>query len=256
MSRLDERLKTLLRPLDYSEAERNQLIRLMLLLANLPAPPDAQRSFPKYQEYKQKFLTRAEGEDSEALEEAFLTLYAHLHMHEGRYTPEERKQMDEAGGYWAHAGGLSPILEAAPWIRPGTVSADLGAGNGLQGMLLQILYPHRKTIQIEISSDMVELGKQLQAWLGIPTDRVEWRAGDVCDEAFDGIDFIYLYRPVRPATDKGRAFYTRLAKTLDEAPGEVVVFSIADCLRDFLPPRFEMFYTDGHLTCFRGPAAT
>ena len=78
----------------------------------------------------------------------------------------------------------------------------------------------------------------------------------MCDEAFDGIDFIYLYRPVRPATDKGRAFYTRLAKTLDEAPGEVVVFSIADCLRDFLPPRFEMFYTDGHLTCFRGPAAT
>ncbi len=135
------------------------------------------------------------------------------------------------------------------------MSADLGAGNGLQGMLLQILYPHRKTIQIEISSDMVELGKQLQAWLGIPTDRVEWRAGDVCDEAFDGIDFIYLYRPVRPATDKGRAFYTRLAKTLDEAPGEVVVFSIADCLRDFLSPRFEMFYTDGHLTCFRGPGS-
>ena len=168
MSRLDERLKTLLRPLDYSEAERNQLIRLMLLLANLPAPPDAERGFPKYQEYKQKFLTRAEGEDSEALEEAFLTLYAHLHMHEGRYTPEERKQMDEAGGYWAHAGGLSPILEAAPWIRPNTVSADLGAGNGLQGLLLQILYPHRKTIQIEISSNMVELGKQLQAWLGIP----------------------------------------------------------------------------------------
>ena len=106
MSRLDERLKTLLRPLDYSEAERNQLIRLMLLLANLQAPPDAERSFPKY------------------------------------------------------------------------------------------------------------------------------------------------------ATDKGRAFYTKLAHTLDESRTEVVVFSIADCLRDFLPPRFEMFYTDGHLTCFRGPAAT
>ena len=102
------------------------------------------------------------------MEEAFLTLYAHLHMHEARYTPDERGRMDEAGGYWAHAGGLSPILEAAPWIRPNTVSADLGAGNGLQGLLLQILYPHRKTIQIEISSNMVELGKQLQAWLGIP----------------------------------------------------------------------------------------
>ncbi len=256
MSELQHRLDQLLHTLDYPEAERGQLLRLMLLLADLPTPPDAARSFPRYDEYKQKFLTRAEGEDSEALEEAFLTLYAHLHMHEARYTPDERGRMDEAGGYWAHAGGLSPILEAAPWIRPDTVSADLGAGNGLQGMLLQILYPHRKTIQIEISSDMVELGKQLQAWLGIPTDRVEWRVKDVCDEALDGIDFIYLYRPVRPATEKGRAFYTRLAKTLDETPSEVVVFSIADCLRDFLSPRFEMLYTDGHLTCFRGPAAT
>lgn len=90
MSRLEERLENLLRPLDYLEAERSRMIQLMLLLANLPAPPDAERGFPKYQEYKRKFLACAEGEDSEALEEAFLTLYAHLHMHEARYTPDER----------------------------------------------------------------------------------------------------------------------------------------------------------------------
>ena len=255
MSELQHRLDELLHTLEYPEVEHGQLLRLMLLLADVPTPPDAARSFPRYDEFKQDFLSCAEGEDGDALEEAFLNLYAHLHMHEARYTPDERQRMDDAGGYWAHAGGLSPILKAEPWIGPDTVSADLGAGNGLQGLLLQYLYPHRKTIQVEISSGMVELGKKLQAWLGVPADRVEWRVGDVCDQTFSGIDFIYLYRPVRPSTDRGRDFYGKLAHTLSESRTEVVVFSIADCLKDFLPPSFEMFYTDGHLTCFRGPGA-
>ena len=246
-----ERIKTLLSPDDYSEEERDRLARLMLLLAELPPPPDPGGDFPEYEAYKQNFLSAAEGNDSEVLEESFLTLYTHLHMHEARYTPEERKQMDEAGGYWAHAGGLSPILKAGPWIRPDTVSADLGAGNGLQGLLFQFIYPHRKTIQIEISSRMVEIGKRLQSWLGIPAEKVEWVVGDVCDQSLDGIDFIYLYRPVRPTTEKGRIFYQDLAAQLERSSREVVIFSIADCLKDFLSPRFKIFYTDGHLTCFK-----
>ncbi len=246
-----ERIKALLGPDDYSEEERDRLARLMLLLAELPPPPDPDGDFPAYGELKQKFLSCAEGNDGEALEESFLTLYTHLHMHEARYTPEERRQMDEAGGYWAHAGGLSPILKAGPWIRPDTVSADLGAGNGLQGLLFQFLYPHRKSIQIEISSRMVEIGKRLQFWLGITAEKVEWVVGDVCDQSLDGIDFIYLYRPVRPTTEKGRIFYQDLAEQLERSLGEVVIFSIADCLKDFLSPRFKIFYTDGHLTCFK-----
>jgi hypothetical protein len=159
--------------------------------------------------------------------------------------------MDEAGGYWAHAGGLSPILKAAPWIGPDTVSADLGAGNGLQGLLFQYLYPHKRIVQIEISSRMVEIGKRLQAWLGIPNERVEWIVGDVCEQSLDGMDFIYLYRPVRPSTERGKAFYENLAERLERSRRQVVIFSIADCLEEFLSPRFEVFYNDGHLTCFR-----
>lgn len=246
-----DQIVRLLSPDDYSAEERDKLIRLMLLLAELPAPPDPDRDFPRYEEYKQVFLICAKGTDGEALEEAFLTLYAHLHMHEARYTPDERCRMDEAGGYWAHAGGLSPILKAGPWIGSDTVSADLGAGNGLQGLLLQHLYPHRKTIQIEISSRMIEIGRRLQAWLGIPDEKVEWVAGDVCDQSLEGIDFIYLYRPVRPTTEKGRAFYESLADRLERSLSRVVIFSIADCLKDFLGPEFEIFYSDGHLTCFR-----
>lgn len=248
---LEERVVRILDPRDFPGAERGRLARLMDLFAGLPAPPGLDDVFPRYEEYRERFLDCAACADGEALEEAFLTFYAHLHMHEAVYSPAERKAMDEAGGYWAHAGGLSPILKAGPWIRRDSVSADFGAGNGLQGLLLQWLDPHERTIQIEISSRMVEIGKGLHAWLGIPADRVEWISGDVCEQPFDGIDFIYLYRPVRPATARGRAFYERLAETLDRSTREVVVFSIADCLRGFVSPEVEVFYYDGHLACFR-----
>lgn len=248
---LEKRLDMQLFSLEQSGEERRLLAQLMVLLAELPPPPDHTRLFPKYIEYKEQFLECIDGRNPEALEEAFLTLYTHLHMHEAKYTLEERRRMDLAGGYWAHAGGLSPVLKAAPWISSSTVSADLGAGNGLQGLLLQYLYPHRLTIQYEISSDMVKIGRRLQEWLGIPGERVEWVIGDVCDQVFGEIDFYYIYRPVRPSTDRGRRFYENLAARLDRAGKPVVIFSIADCLEQFLSSRFEVFYTDGHLTCFR-----
>ena len=249
--RLGGRIETLISSEEYPEKERERLVRLMLLFVELAAPPDPDGDFPKYGEYKERLLTCAAGADGEALEEAFLNLYSHLHMHEATYTREERRLMDEAGGYWAHAGGVSPILKAGPWIRTDTTSADLGAGNGLQGLLLQYLYPHKKTIQIEISSRMVEIGKRLQAWLGIPKESVDWVVGDVCEQSLDGIDFIYLYRPVRTSTDRGKTFYENLAQFLERSDRQVVIFSIADCLKEFLSPRFEIFYNDGHLTCFR-----
>ena len=247
---LEERIEILVRSLEFAEEERRHLVRLMTLLAELPPPPDPGGHFSKYQDHKEKFLENIDGQDPNALEEAFLTLYAHLHMHEARYTAEEREQMDLAGGYWAHAGGLSPILKAASWISPATVSADLGAGNGLQGLLFQYLYPHQLTIQYEISSDMIGVGQGLQEWLGISEERVEWVVGDVCDQVFEDIDFYYLYRPVRPSTDRGEAFYENLAEMLDWGERPVVIFSIADCLKQFLSRRFKVFYTDGHLTCF------
>ena len=129
--------------------------------------------------------------------------------------------------------------------------ADFGAGNGLQCLLMQKLYPHRKTIQIEISSQAIVAGQQLQGWLGIEKERVEWRAMDVLDASTSGMNFIYLYRPVRP-DGPGRGFYERFAGDLEASPQEVVIFSIADCLRGFLTERFQVFYSDGQLTCYRG----
>jgi len=189
--------------------------------------------------------------DGDAIEEAFLELYCHLHLHEAPYSPAERCRMDETGGYWNHAGGISPLLRAGPFIRPDTVSCDLGAGNGLQGLLLQHLTPHARTVQVEISSEAVEIGRHLQDWLELPEDRVEWVVSDVMDFSVEGIDFLYLYRPVRPV-GPGRAYYEQLAAELDRCGREIMIFSIADCLSSFLPPRFDVVYSDGHLTCIKG----
>ncbi len=238
---------------ELSADERRLLIRLMELFISLPAPEDAPSLFPRFAELKDGLVEAIRGADGEIVEERFLELYAHLHMHEAPYTGSERRQVDATGGYWSHAGGLSPILKAGRWIRPGTRSVDLGAGNGLQALLMQKLHPHAHSCQIEISSAMVEIGRRLQEWLEIPSDRVEWRADDVLETPLGGWDFVYLYRPVRPH-GPGSASTAASPTALENEPGEVVIFSIADCLGEFLPASFHRFYTDGHLTCYRKPA--
>lgn len=233
-----------------SREERERLLCLIRLFVELPEPPDPFGLYPHYAELKDRFLATAECSDADALEEAFLLLYAHIHGYEVPYTPDERERVTASGGYLSHVGGLSPILKAAPFIEPETVSGDFGAGNGLQGLLIQKLAPHAKTVQIEISSRMVEAGKLLQAWLGIPAERVDWVVAEVSEVSPSGMDFVYLYRPVRP-TGPGEGFYRGFAAQLAGARKPVVIFSIADCLRSYLSPDFEVFYCDGHLTCFR-----
>ncbi|NQT13275.1 MAG: hypothetical protein HQ582_11035 [Planctomycetes bacterium] len=247
-----DRLLRLLAEYELPRAELLRTVQLMQLLAELPPPPDPGSHFPRYAALQAALRQAMTGDDADAVEEAFLELYTHLHMHESRYTMEERTRMDETGGYWSHAGGIAPIVKAGPYIRSDTVSADYGAGNGLQGLLLQKLYPHRKTIQIEISSEAVAIGRRLQRWLDVAEHSVEWIVGDVLDHPPLDVDFIYLYRPVRPVGE-GIRFYEMLADTVSQSPTEVTIFSIADCLKDFLPPNFDRFYHDGHLSCFRGP---
>lgn len=235
---------------DHDPAEADRLARLILLFLILPNPPDVASLFPRFEALRSRLEALTLDGNGEELEDAFLELYAHLHMNEAPYTSDERRRMDEAGGYWNHAGGLSPILKAAPWIGRETVSADFGAGNGLQSLLLQVLYPHTKTVQIEISARMIEIGEGLREWLGVAADRVEWIVDDVRNISAAGYGFVYLYRPVRPE-GAGREFYTRFASEVESEESPPVIFSIADCLRDFLSDRYEVFYRDGHLTCFK-----
>jgi hypothetical protein len=97
---------------------------------------------------------------------------------------------------------------------------------------------------------MREIGDRLREWLGVARERVEWIVDDVLDVSATGYDFIYLYRPVRPE-GRGRDFYTRFAREVESEDPPPIIFSIADCLRDFLSDRYEVFYGDGHLTCFK-----
>ncbi|MBW1879241.1 MAG: hypothetical protein JRJ84_12835 [Deltaproteobacteria bacterium] len=248
--RLSARLGKLLQHDERPIAERRDLVRLMLLFARLPPPPDPYGLFPRYPELKDRYLDATMTSDAEILEERFLALYSHVHGYEVPYTPEERQRFDASGGHLCHVGGLSPILKARAFVGPNTVSVDFGAGNGLQGLLLQTLFPHRKVVQIELSSRLVEAGRHLQDWLGIDDARVEWIVGDVRDISLSGMDFVYLYRPLRP-TGPGERFYERLAADLESADRSVVIFSVADCLGPHLSSRFEVLFTDGHLTCFR-----
>lgn len=239
-------------PAASATAEQRRWLTLARLLAALPPPPDPLGLFPRWdalQEALRDALVR--GRDEE-VEEALLHLYAHLHSHAAPYTQDERRVVDATGGYWAHAGGIAPVAKAADFVGADTVSVDLGAGTGLQLLLLQVLAPHRLSVQVEISSRLVEAGRALQRWLRIAEERVAWRIGDVTQVPLPDCDFLYLYRPVRPE-GAGRAFYQRLAAHLAALPHPVTVFSVADCLGPFLAETFERIYFDGHLACFKRP---
>ena len=245
-------LRRLLEAGGHPAAEIGDLARLVELLFRPPAAGELGLWFPRWAELRRGLLEAAGDDDPEQLEERVLELYCHLHMHEAPYTLEERSRLDATGGYWCHAGGLSPILKAGRWLDADSVSMDLGAGNGLQALLMQSLFPHRRTVQVEISARMVAVGRRLQTWLGVPPARVEWVVGDVMEADVTGVDLLYLYRPVRPE-GVGRSFYQRLAGTLESSSRPVVVMSIADCLRDFLSDGWRQLYGDGHLTCLRWP---
>ena len=238
----------------WDRDEARQVSRLVELFLDRPVPPHEWGAFPDFARLRDRLGEAVGTEGSEEVEARVLELYAHLHMNEAHYSPDERRRLDAAGGYWNHAGGLSPILKAGPWIAGHTVSADLGAGNGLQGLLLQALYPHARTVQVEISARMRDVGEGLREWLGIPRERVTWIVDDLLNVPAAGYDFIYLYRPVRPE-GPGHGFYARLAREVESQPRPPVIFSVADCLRGVLSDRYEVFYGDGHLTCFRPSSA-
>ena len=128
----------------WAREEAERLATLIDLFLRRPAPPDPRGPFPDFERLRDRVGQAVENHGPEEIEASFLELYAHVHMNEAPYSRSERRRMDAAGGYWNHAGGLSPILRAAPWIGEETVSADFGAGNGLQGLsLIHISEPTR-----------------------------------------------------------------------------------------------------------------
>jgi len=222
---------------------------LFKLFSALVAQEEFLASYPSSREIFEAVLRARDAGDSEEVEAGITRLYCLIHAADAIYSDDELALLDSMRGYWCYAGGLTPIIKAAPFISKSTRLADFGAGNGLQGLLFQYLYPHRKTFQIELGAEMIERGKRLQKMMGIPDDRVEWIRGNMMDISPTDYDFIYIYRPFRPEGG-GAEFYIRFARRLDEAVKPLVIFSVADCLKEFISARFSVFYDDGHLTCF------
>ncbi len=210
--------------------------------------PDVKDSFSR-------FLTALDSGDPSDMERTLVELYGRLHSAGAKYSKEELHALKARSGYSCISGGIAPLVKAEPFITPEAVVADLGAGNGLQGLLLQRIRPHRRTLQIEISSEMIRVGRILQEVLDIGNDRVEWIRKDIADACFDMADFIYLYRPVRPQ-GSGAGVYEAIGRRLTACKKNHIIFSVADCLGQFLDESFSVLYSDGHLTCFvRGQRA-
>jgi len=208
-----------------------------------------QAEIPHLDCYVKNLSSALRENDPSSLESNLLNLYTQLHGAGSVYSPYERKLLAERKGYSCYPGGLSPLIKAVQFVKPESIVADLGAGNGLQGLLLQCLSPHRKTIQIEISSEMIRIGRIFQQALGISDDRIEWIHDDIINVSIKTADFIYIYLPAKPL-EGGKEVYEAIANKLRMMNRPLVVFSVADCLAKFLNGQFSIFYTDGHLTCF------
>jgi hypothetical protein len=235
-------------PPEIMSSERQVTIIAQSLL-KLASNSAVQSELLDIDQYMKNFITEREKGDSTSQEYALLYLYARVHSAGNTYSPSEKNLFKKRNAYSCHPGGLSPLILAEQFIKSESVVADLGAGNGLQGLLLQCLYPHRKTLQIELSSELIRVGRIFQTILGISDDRIEWVHDDIVNVSLEAVDFIYLYRPVRPI-EGGREVYNAIAKKLALINKPLVVFSVADCLAEFLDERFSVFYSDGQLTCF------
>jgi hypothetical protein len=230
-------------------ARDRMLARVGALFDALAARPGIDDLVPSFLKFHQELRAARETGDEDRIETALARLYCVVHGSGGAYAEAERTAFDKLGGYWCHAGGLEPLHVAAPFFTPETRFVDYGAGNGLQGLLFQHLYPHRLTTLVELGGPMIDQGRRLQAALGIPAERVDWVHANIMDVVPNRFDVIYLYRPVRPEGE-GRAFYAMFASEAAKVDHPVTIVSVADCLRDFLPPAFRVIHGDGQITCF------
>ena len=157
------------------------LARVGALFDDLAAQPGIDDIVPSYVKFHQELLVARESGDEDRIETAVARLYCVVHGSGGAYAEAERTAFDKLGGYWCHAGGLEPLHVAAPYFTAETRFVDYGAGNGLQGLLFQHLYPHRLTTLVELGGPMIDQGRRLQALLGIPEGRAEWVHANIMD---------------------------------------------------------------------------
>ena len=182
--------------------------------------------------------------DTEEREYALLELYRTLHTAGSGYSQEEKKILEEQKGLHGLSGGLTPLFMAATLLTPATRMVDLGAGNGLQGLILQMLVPHCHTLQVELSQSHIAMGRRYQSILGLSENKMSWHQGDLFEAPLGKVTFLYLYRPVRPS-ETTRPLYARLAHAIEDMVPPPMVMSVADCLTPhFKNPQVPLYQSE------------
>ena len=164
---------------------------------------------------------------------------------------EYERPQGRASGFTICPAGSRRLVIASELIGPRSVVADLGAGNGLQGLLMQHIAPHALTIQVELSGRMIEAGREMERALGVKDGLIRWVHGDLAvtfveEEA----DLIYLYRPVKPH-GCGNTIYASLAKRICRCRKVRHIISVADCLgRHLAGGPFSSAFSNEYLTVY------
>ncbi len=222
-------------------------------LVSIASDPNVTAAFP----FLKTSLFEYEKVDSGDLierEYRLLKLYLAIHNTGCDYSSSEADSLKDGAGITNLPGGMYPLIAAARLINENMTSMDLGAGNGLQGLLLQCLTPHRKTIQVELSTKMIEAGKLLHKALKIPQERVRWSAEDISEQRFGDLDFLYIYRPVKPHGE-GKKLYEQVAGNLASLDKNITVLSVADCLGPYIKDSFSEFHSNEFFTIYRSSTA-
>lgn len=189
-------------------------------------------------------------EDIKMRESALIELYIALHQGGRGYSDKEEELLKEKRGLKGLPGGILPVIIASHLIEEDYVFVDLGAGNGLQGLLLQYIFPHRLTRQIELAKAHLDTGSIYENQLGFDEKKILYENIDILSGDFSNVDFIYMYRPVRPI-DSGLEFYKNLYNKLKQIKKPHFILSVADCFEPFLGQEYKKIYENEFLKVFK-----
>ena len=221
-------------------------------LLEIALTPEFQTIDPEVKEFRQRLVNARDKDDHdnneiEEREYALLKLYLSIHRLGTDYSSAESQHLTGTMGCKNQPGGLGPLILGAKFIKPHMTILDLGAGNGLQGLLLKRLSPHKLTVQAELSESLVLMGKRLQGALEM--DNIKWITDDIRNVDTKGIDMCYLYRPSKPG-GHGNELNETIAQKLKAQGGPTVIISVADTLRKYLNTTFNIHYQNEDMTCF------
>jgi hypothetical protein len=200
-------------------------------------------------DYALELLTAKKNNDLEKREIFLTKLYLLFHRFGAGYTIEEEKFIEKSKGLKWLPGGLMPLVLGSYFMKPEYEFCDLGCGNGFQGILMQVLCPHKKTRQIEIAGSYLKKGEIFLSLPEIDKKKFCFENIDIADFQMKSADFLYMYRPARPMGE-GSILYEKLADKFFKAKKSFYLLSVADCFEPFIKCSYKKIYQNEFLSIF------